>query len=103
MITRCSLTFEAAEKLREVLGLPKDVEVGAALLEFREVPYFIVSRSRDKWTEEQGDINTVRLMGMNDKGLLADPDNSGKAKLGEVGRLTLIPWPNVISLTVERV
>lgn len=101
MITRCAIPDAAAESLRAAAGLAPNEPVASAELEFREVPYFIVSRSREKWGEDRGDINAIRLVGANDRGLLADPDNASAAE-GVPARVTLIPWTNVVSLTVLR-
>ncbi|MBX3729793.1 MAG: hypothetical protein KF858_11460 [Candidatus Sumerlaeia bacterium] len=101
MITRCSVLAKALPRMREVLGLAPEDPIAALDLEFREIPYFIVSRSRQGWNEKQGDINTVLLVGCNERGLLADPDNVATTAPVPT-RTTLIPWSNVISLTAER-
>ncbi len=72
-------------------------------VEFREVPYFMVSRSREKWPEEKGDINTVRVLNATERGLVVDPlsETAGSDKT-EALRQTLIPWTNIISLTLDK-
>lgn len=97
MVTPCTIAPEAAKRIRRALRLPDDSMFESVHLEFREVPYFIVSRSRENWDAERGDINTVHLVDVTKRGLIADPDGSGQGR-----RLTLIPWTNVISLTAER-
>lgn len=76
---------------------------GGVEIEFREVPYCIVSRSRENWGGERGDINALRLLSAGSAGLVVDPDSrpvEGQNNQGH--RHTLIPWTNVISLTVAR-
>jgi hypothetical protein len=97
MLTNCALTHRSSEALREAFSVPRGEEILSAQLEFKEMPYFLVSRSRENWDfEMRGDINAVLLVGMTDRGLLVDPS----PKSGREKKVTLIPWANVISLTV---
>ena len=78
-------------------------ETGAVEIEFREVPYFLVSRSREQWTEGRGDINAVRVLAVTDLGLIIDPSSEPVGEGGNQAKHhTIVPWSNVISLTIER-
>ena len=103
MITTCTSTPEIAARVCDYLGLDVAPPVAEWELEFREVPYFIVSRSRERWEIDQGDINTACIVGVNERGLVLDPE-SGKPERYTSGKQkeTLIPWTNIISLTVTR-
>jgi len=91
MISPCRCSVQASQALLSIMGLEKsasNVEV-----EFREVPYFVVSRSREKWNPERGDINALDLEIVGENGLVFDADGSG--------RRSLVPWQNVISITLR--
>lgn len=103
MIAPCRVSPNAAFALRLRLGVEGSVPFSAVEVEFREVPYFLVSRSQAQWSTEQGDINEVNIIGANDTGLIVDPeaqplgDDPNQAR-----RHTLVPWANVISLSITR-
>lgn len=102
MIARVSCTENAARALREFCALPGKAGECGGEIEFRELPYFLVERSAHRWTEGQGDVNVVRVLAANDRGLVIDP-LSETMEAGKVaGRHTLVPWTNVVSLTIER-
>ncbi len=94
MLSPCRCTPEAERELRALFGVPEGESVGAVEAEFREVPYFLVARSREKWTPERGDINELLICGADDRGLFLDPDGAAR-------RMTLVPWHNVVSLTLS--
>lgn len=92
---RCSAVAEAA--LRERIGFPSAAPFGDVEVEFKEVPYFIVSRSRQKpWDASRGDISRMDVVGVSTDGLVVDPDVPPADT-----RRTLIPWSNIISLTIS--
>ena len=101
MITKCTCTKEAGNVLRERVGLEASSAEARVEIEFREVPYFIVSRSKDRWDPAKGDINAVSILAATEDGLIADPDSHPRKVDGsDETRRTLIPWANIISLTV---
>jgi hypothetical protein len=103
MILKCTFSEEAEEDLREALGFYALDDLEGLELEFREVPYFIVSRSKASWQPEQGDINVIRILSATDRGLIVDPDSRPlPGDPGQAHRHTLIPWTNVLSMTVGR-
>lgn len=82
--------------MRELLQLAGDTAVGPLEIEFKEVPYFLVSRAASKWSpEQQGDLNEIEILGVGEKGLIVDPDSTG----GKTRR-TLVPWSNIVSLSL---
>lgn len=96
MITKGTCNASAAPMIADLVGEP--VAEGAELqMEFREVPYFVVSRSHKTWDFERGDINALRVVGANDRGLVVDP----QVDPADGRRRSLIPWTNVLSLTVS--
>lgn len=95
MNAKCLCTPEAANALCKALELSCSDAV-VAEIEFRELPYCIVSRSREQWTEARGDITALRVVGITERGLVLDPDGEETTP----SRRTLIPWTNIISLTV---
>lgn len=97
MIARLDCSAEALQRLHELAGMGAVSVAGVAEIEFREVPYFLVSRSREQWTEGRGDINAVRVLSVTDLGVVVDPASDPRA---QAARRTIIPWTNVISLTV---
>jgi hypothetical protein len=86
--------------LCEKTGIDLSGAVSAVEVEFREVPYFIVARARDKWSPEQGDVNAFQIIGVTDTGLLADPKSLSKTDALS-NKQTFIPWTNILSLSVE--
>lgn len=97
MLSPCRCTAESRSALRAQFGLAADAPIAGVEVEFREVPYFLVSRSRQAWSPTSAEnINELQLAGLGERGLLVDPDGEGK-------RLTLVPWQNVISLTISNV
>ncbi len=91
MISPCRCSETAGRQLAVILGL--EAGVGQAEVEFREIPYFVVSRSREKWNPERGDINAVDLEQVTDRGLIFTGDGQAKR--------SLVPWQNVISITAR--
>ncbi len=103
MIAKCQCSAEAARKLREFAVMDSGEGPCVAEIEFREVPYFLVSRSREKWMEGRGDINVVRVINATSLGLVIDPaSESVETQSAQASRHTMIPWANVISLTIDR-
>ncbi len=105
MIAKGRLTKEAAAVLKEMSGIKGSSSITEAEIEFREVPYFLVSRSRVNWTEEQGDVNEIQILWASESGLSVDPLNEptkDKDDPTQALRHTLIPWSNVLSLTLIR-
>lgn len=99
MLCTCKCSESSRNALGEILGVGDASMLQTVEVEFKELPYFLVSRSRAQWNpESQGDINEVELIAVSEKGLLVAPDGSGD----ENGRRTLIPWQNVISLSTTR-
>lgn len=99
MIARLRCTESAARKVRAACALPEGGGACEGEIEFRELPYFMVERSAMKWTEGQGDVNTVQIVDATDRGIVIDPlSESDRAAT----RHTLVPWTNVVSLTIER-
>ena len=98
MISPARCTPEAARALAGQLGLPGDVSFDALEVEFREIPYFIVSRSRATWDQgAKGDINAFEVLSVGQHGMLVNSSGEQSDQ-----RFTLIPWANVISITVKR-
>ncbi|MCB2155897.1 hypothetical protein KQI84_13525 [bacterium] len=98
MNAKCLCTPEAARALCQAMGLPA-ADVVEAEIEFRELPYCIVSRSREQWTEARGDITALQVVAIGDRGLVLDP-GSTTSDGQDSARRTLIPWTNILSLTV---
>ena len=96
MLTKCRLTHRAKVAIQAALQAPSGQPIHCAELEFKELPYFLVSRSRAGWnTEEKGNINEILLENVSERVLIVDPDvNDNKC------RRTLVPWANVISISV---
>ncbi len=103
MIAPCKLTPAAEAVIRGMLGFETAAPVVSAEIEFREVPYFLVARSREKWSAEQGDINEVQVIAANEFGLVINPDNRPTGgDLPQAPRHTLVPWQNILSLSLGR-
>ncbi|MEQ8821279.1 MAG: hypothetical protein RLY93_13645 [Sumerlaeia bacterium] len=105
MIAKVLCTPDAQRKLSELTQLRGGEGIARAEIEFREVPYFLVSRARtrDSWLESGKDINAMRVMDVSAAGLIIDPDSEPLADdPNQARRHTFVPWTNVISLTVER-
>lgn len=103
MLSPCIVSREAAPALCDLLGF--SASPGSAVdVEFKEVPYFLVARSRAAWMpEQQGDINAISIVGVTDRGLVVDPMNALAAESELTGTMrTLIPWSNIVSLTITR-
>ena len=95
MLTVCRLSEDAKKSLQAMFGCA----AAGAEAEFKELPYFLVTRSRTAWDAgEKGDINTILLVAVNERGLVVDPERGAN----EPARLTLIPWPNVVSFSITR-
>lgn len=94
MLTTCRLSDNAQRALSAEFG---EDAIGAEI-EFKELPYFMVTRSRTNWNfETQGDINAILMLDITDRGIMVDPEREG-----EPARKTLIPWSNIISLSIVR-
>ena len=103
MIAKLFCEPAAAKALAAKTGIAlTDGPVESVEVEFRELPYFIVSRSREQWTEARGDINAIKVIGASDFGLLTDPDSTPAGDTTSPRRTTLIPWTNIISLTLTQ-
>ncbi len=103
MIARIQCSPTASAQLRDACAMPSLAGACAGELEFREVPYFMVSRSAANWSDAQGDINTIRVLSATALGLVIDPlseTNGGEGT--EAVRQTLVPWTNVVSLTLDK-
>ena len=59
MISSCFCSGEAQARLCDFFGFRRDENVDGVQVEFKEIPYFVVSRSRHAWNPEQGDINAI--------------------------------------------
>ncbi|MGF1573921.1 MAG: hypothetical protein ACFCU1_12725 [Sumerlaeia bacterium] len=102
MIAKCFCTPDAQEALAthfrgyaSPAGVPDNfVE---AEIEFRELPYLFVLRSREKWQEGDADPHSVRVVNANDSGVLIDP---GQTAEDQNHKAVFIPWTNIISFTV---
>lgn len=95
MLTQCRLSAQARTALTALLPVPSGMQLSGAEVEFKELPYFLVTRSRTTWdAEKMGDINVISLEAVSERGLVVDPQVAGATQ-----RLTLIPWANVISLS----
>lgn len=99
MLSTCRCGEASRPPLGRLLGIEDSSALETVEVEFKEVPYFLVSRSRMQWDVEQaGDINEVLLVAVSDGGLIVAPDGADVP----AGRRTLIPWHNVISLSTTR-
>lgn len=96
MIAKCLCSEQAYDSLIKHLGVSKDQASPLAEVEFRELPYFFVSRSKEQWMEGQGDVNAVRISQATDLGLLFDPGANSSQKERKV---CFVPWLNIISLS----
>ncbi|MCC6548324.1 hypothetical protein IT570_14290 [Candidatus Sumerlaeota bacterium] len=103
MISFCFCSGEAHARLCDFFGFHRDEKVAGVEVEFREIPYFIVSRSRTAWNPEQGDINAINLLSVNDGGIFVDSVSmQGQPAADGSRRHTFIPWSNVLSMTITR-
>lgn len=104
MISSCFCSGEAQARLCDHFGIRGDAAVAEVQVEFKEIPYFIVSRSRMSWNPEQGDINAINLLNVNERGIFVDPVSlQGQPAAADGGsRQTFVPWSNVLSLTITR-
>lgn len=97
MLCTCRCSDSSRSSLGEILGVGNSANLETIEVEFKELPYFLVSRSRVKWdTETQGDINEIELLSVTNNGLLVAPDGPA------TDARTLVPWQNVISLSTTR-
>lgn len=102
MNVKCLCAPAAVSRIRQMAGLDAAAKVGMIEVEFRELPYFLVTRSRELWSDDQGDINAVRAIAATEFGLVVDAA-SGDARSDdkEPRQRTVIPWANIISITVH--
>lgn len=99
MLSTCRCGEASRPPLGEILGLGDTSALETVEVEFKEVPYFLVSRSRMQWdAEKAGDINEVLLVDVTAGGLVVAPDGEDAPH----GRRTFVPWQNVISLSTTR-
>ena len=103
MLSSCRCSSAAEASLRSLLGLNAGDAIAGIEIEFKELPYFIVSRAKVRWDPAMGDINVINLVRITEQGLVVDPrvSSDGDAD-SEPGQLTFIPWPNVVSLSITR-
>jgi hypothetical protein len=103
MLSSCRCTPEAEASLRSIYGLSGSEPISGIEIEFKELPYFIVSRAKVRWDPAMGDINVIQLVRISDQGLVVDPRVIVEGESSdEPGQLTFIPWPNVVSLSITR-
>jgi len=95
VIARCLCEADAAGSIAREIYKAEPAGTREFEIEFREVPYFIVSRSKQQWMEARGDINCVRVVGATALGILIDP------AAGVPGERTFVPWTNVLSMTMR--
>lgn len=98
MTLGCRCTEVAARQLRETMGLVGAEAFTGIEVEFRELPYFVVSRGRLKQNPETAQEITLPLLRLNERGLVFDsrlPGQEGEA-------VAFVPWQNVISLSITR-
>ena len=96
MIAKCFCSSDAKASLAKSLGVSDEQSSELAEVEFRELPYFFVSRSKEQWMEGQGDPNSVRIVSATEQGLLFDPGANSQQKERKV---CFVPWLNIISLS----
>ncbi len=101
MLSPCRCSPRAEASLREILAVEDADPIDKVEVEFREVPYFLVSRSLEKWKPEEGDINEITILQFSDRGMVVDAEGRTKAD-GSSMRQTLVPWQNIISLSITR-
>jgi len=94
MIAKCHCTKESQTALQKFAGVDSKDFSTLAEIEFRELPYFLVSRSREKWMEGSEDVNAVKLVGANEHGVVFNPGPSN-----EDSKRTFVPWQNIISFS----
>jgi len=104
MLMTCKPSARAEKELRRLLCLEGQEGLTIVEVEFRELPYFMVARSRVKWdAASQGDINVVSLLHVTAEGIVVDPLSQPlPGSDTQAVRHTLIPWQNVISLSITR-
>jgi hypothetical protein len=83
-----------------MLGLPTGEPIGSVELEFKELPYFIVSRAKVRWDPSMGDVSEIAIARINDRGLVVNPEIGGDPS--EPTRFTFVPWTNIVSLSITR-
>ena len=99
MLCTCRCNEESKISLLHLFEMTDHTMLDTVEVEFKELPYFLVSRSRAAWNpEKQGNINDVELIAVIDEGLLVAPEGTDEPGF----RRTLIPWTNVISLSSTR-
>lgn len=101
MIAKCHCTPEAQEALKiHLQGYASDhgaITFTEAEIEFRELPYLFVLRSREQWQEGDPDPHAVRVINANASGLVINP---GRTPQDSDNRRVFVPWANIISLTL---
>jgi hypothetical protein len=103
MLSACRCSREAEVSLRSLLGIAAGDPISGVELEFKELPYFIVSRARTRWDPAMGDINVIQIVRITDQGIVVDPRVMAEDEVAaEPGQLTFVPWPNVVSLSITR-
>ncbi len=99
MNSPCVIATKALPALRQLLGVDAAESLAGVEVEFKEIPYFIVARGRQAWDHTKGDINTVQVLGVNERGLVVDPDAITVATPPK--RFSFVPWSNILSLTIS--
>jgi hypothetical protein len=100
LISKCFLSPSAFQQVCLILD-PARVYLQnrgdvVAEVEFRELPYFFVLRSRDKWQEGKPDPHHVQVKGANALGLFFEANSA--ADQGD--KTVFVPWANVISFSI---
>lgn len=105
MVARCEIDSRALKQGDGVLRIRLDEHYmymtgKPATVEFREAPTFYVARRPSTWSDAQGSVNGLFLLGANSLGLIfhadlgpgGDPDSVPQ-------RASFVPWANIVSFT----
>jgi len=99
MLSPCRCTPRAEAALRDLLDAVDVCAAPHVEVEFRELPYFLVSRSQSQWQAgPAADVNVINILDVTERGLLVDAE--AQSIDVEPVRRTLIPWQNIISLSL---
>ena len=102
MISPCTCSADGRAQLLGLMGVQPTLGAPAdeVNLEFRELPYFIVSRARlrrEGAPSGAGDVAGMQILGANTLGLLVDPRLEDSPADGP--QRVFVPWTNVISVS----